>query len=286
MKKELKQEQKEELIGLLDTEIKEYAEKKRIPLNSSDYYETYKTMEKVHLDQKLLQQLLEDILQKKTYLLKFIDLSEVSFYRLNVMNKDLSGTNANIEPKYVYDKSIKNTNLKGINLEGKSFYGVEICGANLEDTDAQIDPQEVKNKSLNGTKLKGINLAGKSFYDIEICGADLEDTDAQIDPQHVIDHDLSYANLRNLDMCGKDFTDACITGTNLENTNAEIVLDDLGDDDLCSTNMNGCKIYYGKKSLNDFMTDEKTKYDKATVMPNYFEQSKMMIKNSFQKLYK
>lgn len=70
--------------------------------------------------------------------LRSIDLSNICWNNVDVRGMDFSYTNASINPRVVYKRSLENTNLEGINLSIYSFRGVNISGANLNYTGAHL----------------------------------------------------------------------------------------------------------------------------------------------------
>lgn len=121
-------------------------------------------LDRLKIDKYILQQLLQYLLDNNCNILKYIDLSEVSFSGIDVKNKNLEGTNADINPQLVYEKCFNGTNVKGLDMRNKDFDGVDVRGANLEDTNAEIDIQSIYvffcSCDISGTKLKGCTLYG------------------------------------------------------------------------------------------------------------------------------
>ncbi len=198
---------------------------------------------RIKIEKDLLQCLLPTLLElitEKEEILKYLDLSEVSFDNIRVACKNFKDSNANIDPQTVKDQTLYKTNLQNCNMTGKDFTDVMIESANLKNTNAQIDPQLVYAKNLQGTNLYGCNMAGKDFTDVDIHFANLKNTGAQIDPQLVYAKNLQGTNLYGCNMAGKDFTDVVIDEANLENTNAQIDPQLIRRKSLYHTNVKGC----------------------------------------------
>lgn len=96
-------------------------------------------LNRVVIDKNLLQIMIRILLSDYSEILKYIDLTGISFSGLDVSYKNLEGTNADIDPQTVYKKSLENTKLKNLDMSGKDFSGVNVVGADLEGTNAKID---------------------------------------------------------------------------------------------------------------------------------------------------
>lgn len=71
--------------------------------------------------------------------LKYIDLSSISFERVDIRGLDLSLTNGSIDINLVYRKSAENTNLKDALLADNVIDGCNLKGANISGTGAKIN---------------------------------------------------------------------------------------------------------------------------------------------------
>ena len=71
-----------------------------------------------------------------------------SFNNVIIIECNLKGTHANIDPQKVKNKSLCFANLERLNMKDKLFDGVNIIGCNLKNTNANIDPDKVYNKNL------------------------------------------------------------------------------------------------------------------------------------------
>ncbi len=240
---------------------------KSLKIELIKYSEQNSKNERMKIQKSLLQYLLPTLLESitiKEEILKYLDLSEVSFDGINIEWKNFKDSNANIDPQTVQGKTLFFTNLKGVDLSHANFTGVDIKFANLENTGAQIDPQLIKNKSLYDTNVKGCTFVNLSyldsikripvdFTDVDIQFANLEDTGAQIDPQLIKDKSLTgtnvkgctFVNLSSLDSIKRvpaDFTDVDIQLANLEDTDAQINPQLIKDKSLHKTNLKGVDL--------------------------------------------
>jgi len=219
----------------------------------ANYLKDNKLAYRIILDKDLLQYLLPNLLQVKcvdTYL-KYIDFRDISFDGIDITLHDFEGTNINIDPQKVKNKSLYGINLKGIDLSGKDFTDVNIEYTNLEETKANINPQKLISKSLLGTNLKGIDLSNADFTGVDIREANLEETKANIDPQTVYEKDLYQTNLKNLDMSNKYFKDVKIKSTILEGTKANIDPQTVYEKDSYQTNLRGLDL--SDKNFDDVL---------------------------------
>ncbi len=181
-----------------------------------------KITERIKLNNHLLQQLLGNLLCKKSSILKYIDLSEISFDGYSVSGYDFSETNAKIDPQKVKDKILIGANLKGLDLSNGNFDHVNIREVNLEGTNAHIDPQEVRDRSLFGSNLRGLDLSEANFDGVNIREANLEGTDAYIDLNSIRDHNIRDTKLNGCTLIG-DITLCNTTGAVLDKAT---ILDD------------------------------------------------------------
>lgn len=150
MKYNLKEEEKILLSNFIHKEIIDYIMKQE------------DTITRIKIDKDLIQSLLQTLIYYHTDILRYINLEGVSFSNIDIRYRNLSCTNAEIDPQEIWGKSLEKTNLSGLNLKGKSFKGVLIRGANLSDTKATININEVYNKDI-----KDANLTGCKMIDIK-----------------------------------------------------------------------------------------------------------------------
>lgn len=150
-------------------------------------------------------------------ILKYIDLTDVSFENQNVEGIDFRCTNAKINPQEVKEKSLKNCFLFGL-FDGKSFDDVLVTGTDFTMARlVNLDPQTVKYKTLGNAKLGKIDFKGKSFDDVYVFGANFKDAEnVNLDPQTVKDKTLAHTNLCGIDFEGKSFDGVYIAGANFE----------------------------------------------------------------------
>ena len=185
--RKMTQQQKEEIKDLIcDFTMKQYP-----TWNVEDPVEI-QNLNRIKLPRELLQSILIDTgfyREISVGFLRRLDLSAISFKGTNLMNLDLSYTNARINPQSIYKKSLYGTNCQGLNLQYVIFCGVDVRKANLEGTNARIDPQKIYKKSLRETNCKGLNFRGTflnrptnapDFTGVDVEGANLEDTNAYL----------------------------------------------------------------------------------------------------------
>ena len=180
--------------------ICDFIMKKRPNWNIEDPIEVQK-LNRIKLERELLQLIFIDTdfyRETSIDILRRLDLKGINFKEKNLMNLDLSYTNATIDPQEIYQKSLQGTNCKGLDLSYKSFFNVDVRGANLEDTNASLDPQEIYQKSLHGTNCKGLKFKTKTVYDflgkidvvnfngVDIDGANLLETNVQLSIEKAI----------------------------------------------------------------------------------------------------
>lgn len=82
-------------------------------------------------------------------IIKYCDLSLIDFTNANIEGFDLSDTNANIILDKLYNKSIKNANLRNINLMRQDLDGILADGADLRGTYVFVS---IEKTSIIGTK--------------------------------------------------------------------------------------------------------------------------------------
>lgn len=140
----LNKSQTKELAQLIEDFIPDYLKQREESIVAS----------RLSLDKELLQMLLATLVEDYCHILKYIDLSEVSFAGIDISRKNFESTNANIDPQTVYCRDLTYTILKGLNMDGKSFKGTLIKGANLEDTNAFINIETIYT-GIDGAILKG-----------------------------------------------------------------------------------------------------------------------------------
>lgn len=160
-----------ELAKLLSNEILEYVDKNK--LKNQNY--------RLVVDNELLKDLLGDLLflNEENSILRYIDLSKVSFEGELLIKCNLEGTNANVDPQLIENKDLRNANLKGLDMQDKDFTGVNIEGANLEDTNAFIDVATIKYGNIYRSKLKGCvvtNVPDIYLDKDELKGATIEES--------------------------------------------------------------------------------------------------------------
>ena len=192
--------------------ICDFIMKKRPNWNIEDPIEVQK-LNRIKLERELLQLIFIDTdfyRETSIDILRRLDLTGINFKEKNLMNLDLSYTNATIDPQEIYQKSLQGTNCKGLDLSYKSFFNVDVRGANLEDTNASLDPQEIYQKSLRGTNCKGLKFKTKTVYDflgtidmvnfngVDIDGANLLETNVQLSTEKAI----KGMNIRSLKKLG------------------------------------------------------------------------------------
>lgn len=144
--------------ALSDSSAKELAE--LLSDNVLKYVETYGKVERLSVNDHLLKRLLGDLmyLNEENSVLRYIDLSRVSFEGEQLIKHNLEGTNANIDPQLVKNKDLREATLRGLDMRGKDFTGVNIDRTNLEDTGAFIDIDTIKFGYIYGAKLKGCTV--------------------------------------------------------------------------------------------------------------------------------
>ena len=105
-------------------------------------------------------------------LIKKLDLSNVSFDNVAIIDADFTGsTGAIIDPQTIYDKSFEETKLTDVEING-SFVGVNVYGTDFTGSKgAKIDPQTVRDKLFYGTKLTDVKING-SFEGVNVYKAD------------------------------------------------------------------------------------------------------------------
>ncbi len=234
--------------------------------------------ERIKIQKDLLQCLLPTLLEiitKEEEILKYLDLSEVSFDDMDVSYTNFKDSNANIDPQMVKGKKLYKANLQNCNMVGKDFTGVNIQGANLENTNAQINPQLIKEKSLYRTNVKGCTFINQSstdsmkskpadFTGVDIQYANLENTNAQIDPQLIENKSLEHANLKGLDLSHANFKGVAICGANLERTGAIINPHTVDYRNICGANLNYCTLIDNGKleeiTYNDYTSLKHVKF--------------------------
>lgn len=82
-------------------------------------------------------------------IIKYCDLSLIDFTNANIEGFDLSDTNANIILDQLYNRSIKNANLRNINLMRQDLDGILADGADLRGTNVFVS---IEKTSIIGTK--------------------------------------------------------------------------------------------------------------------------------------
>lgn len=115
-------------------------------------------IERIKIDKDLVNSLLQILVYHYSEILKYIDLDGISFEEIDIRSRDLSGTNAVIDPQLVFGKSLQLSNLSGLDLRGKNFKGVMVRGADLSNTGATININEVYEKDITYANLTGCNI--------------------------------------------------------------------------------------------------------------------------------
>lgn len=101
----------------------------------------------------------------ETGLLKFIDLSVISFKNVKISGVDFRGTNVYFNPQEVYNKDLSNCNFEGISIMGAAnFSGINVCGSKFSSDNKSstfdinsgsfINAIYDENTTLNGIPLK------------------------------------------------------------------------------------------------------------------------------------
>ena len=91
-------------------------------------------------------------------MLRKMDLQGVDWKNVDVRGVDFRGTNADINPRIVYDRSLEFTNLEGMDLSSYSFRGVKLNNTNLCNTGAHLHSGEYK---LDYELIRGCYLNGR-----------------------------------------------------------------------------------------------------------------------------
>lgn len=135
---------------------------------SRDVREVF-NINRIVMDKKLLQRLLPYLIKEEYEdILPFIDFTNVVFANIDVRFINFEGTNVDIDPQLVKDKSFYKTNLRGIMMAGKNFVGVNVEYVNLENTYAYFNPQQLNPSSLKGTNIRGLYLSDQNFDNIDL----------------------------------------------------------------------------------------------------------------------
>lgn len=255
--KDIDGEEYRELLKMLNGRIYEFAAKKGIDINNTkQLIEFCSNFPKIKLGKDITEFLLDGIMHYDVgdqRVLKFIDLSKISFAGRKVRRVDFRGTNANIDPQTVKDKSLEGANFEGIDMSGKCFDGCIICYADLSYTNAIINPQTIVGKNLAYTGCSGLDLSQADFTDVLVKGAYFKNAKLNLDPQTVAGKDLELTILENVDMSGKKFDGCNLSWCNLTNTNAVLDLRSINIDALCGSKLIGTTLLveegFNKESL-------------------------------------
>lgn len=156
MKYNLKEEEKILLSNFIHKEIIDYIMKQE------------DTITRIKIDQDLIQSLLQTLIYYHTDILRYINLEGVSFSNIDIRYRNLSCTNADIDPQLVWGKSLEKANLSGLNLKEKDFNGVLIRGADLSNTGANIDISKIYEHDTTETNLTGCNITESKEENLEI----------------------------------------------------------------------------------------------------------------------
>ena len=263
MRKELNMDgdQYRDLLRMLNEAIYKYAEQQGIDLNDTEkLIEICNSMQKIKLGKEATEILLDGIMHYDVgdqRVLKFIDLEGISFADREVRRVDFRGTNADVDPQTVEDKSIEGANFEGIDMSGKCFDGCVICHTNLSYTNATINPQKVYKKNLDLTKCDGLDLSHADFTGVYVRDASFKNAKINLDPQKVCGKCLEGTNLENVDMSGKDFRGCELRYCNLTNTNAVLDLHYFDVDQLWGIKLQGTTLLVGE----DFDREQLEKQD-------------------------
>lgn len=267
----LTKEEIKELTTLFVQKLTKYIESNKAKINS-------RQNQKIKIDKDFIQVILRELVCSYSDILKLIDLKGVSFAGIDIRNKDLSGTNADIDPQTIYKKDLHGVDLSGLDMRDKDFTGVYLVDTNLSYTNADIDPQTIYNKNLYGAILCGLDMDGKDFTGVNIKETNLSYTKANVDPQKVYDKNLWGTNLSGLDMSDKDFIDVCLIETKLNYTKANVDPQKIYKKDLTGTNLTGCTII--GRMTPDIKISSKTVLKNVTY-ENDYEKAKEYIKSLF-----
>ena len=259
--------ERKEIAALFIQKLTKYIENTRGDINK-----------RIKVDKDFIQVILCDLVSLYPNMLEYIDLDGVSFAGIDIRNKDLSDTNADIDPQTVFDKNLSGANLSKLNMSDKDFTGVCLVDTNLSGAWATIDPQTVYKKDLRGANLSGLDMSDKDFTGTNIMNANLSRTGASINPQNIYGKNLYGTNLSGLDMSDKDFTGTNIMNANLSRTGASINPQNIYGKNLRGTNLTGCTIV--GKITSDVVIDYKTILENVTYEDDY-EKAKQYIKSLF-----
>lgn len=199
----MKTEKKQQIYEILRNELEENKES----INT-----------KIKLDD-IVNEILDLILEKErkqASILKYIDLSNISFDNQNVEGIDFTGTNANINPQTVQNKSLQKAKLSGLDFKDKSFDDVLIVGTDFtKATNVNLDPQKIKSKTMVDAILSGIDFQGKSFDDVCVWGVNFTGAiNVNLEPQTV-----RYKSLYQCILSGIDFKNKSFKGVNIRKAN-------------------------------------------------------------------
>lgn len=111
----------------------------------------------------------KEFLDNPNKYLRMVDLEGVCWNNVDVRGYNFKGTNASINPRTVYKRSLENTNLEGMDLSMYSFRGVKLKNTNLKYTGAHLHSGE---HIFNYDLIKGCYLNGRIISDV--CDADYE----------------------------------------------------------------------------------------------------------------
>ena len=264
-----------EILKMLNEGIYKYAEKQGIDINDTEQLIKYcNSMEKIKMPKKTLEILLDGIMHYDVgdqRVLKFIDLSDISFDGRCVRRVDFRGTNANVDPQTVEYKNIEGAIFEGIDMSDKCFDDCVICHTNLNYTNAKINPQRVYKKDFEQTKCEGLDFTGEDFTSAYVQFASFKNCKIDIDPQKLFGRCLEGTNLENVDMTGKCFDDCELRWCNLTNTNAVLDLRKLNIDKLYGLKLQGTTLLVGEDFDREKFEKQnnvlgKVKYDEYTTV--------------------
>ncbi len=204
--------------------------------------------------QEILNLILNDE-RKGIHLLRYIDLTNISFDNQNVEEIDFTGTNATINPQKVKNRNLTRCILNGVSLQNKSLkkvitFNIKIENAkniNIELPKEQLkkDIQKNLSKILDYERigihiLKELDLTNINFDNQNVEGIDFTDTNATINPQTVKNKSLKYTILPQGNYESISFKNTNIQGTNFKNTtNVKINIQKIKEKDIRNTILKG-----------------------------------------------
>lgn len=176
---------------------------------------------RISLDNDFLYSILTVLIRPQYYfgkeeksILKYLDLSTLSFKNIDVVFADFTGCNITIDPQSVLNKKYFGVTLYG-NYKDKCFDNVDVRCANFAKAiNVELDPQKVFKKSVIGADLTGIDFLNKNFDMVEVAFANFEySKNVFINPQKITEKCLTGANVT-----GVKFTPYSLHNVDIEKT--------------------------------------------------------------------